>query len=255
MPKVLEKILIEEFGNQKAFTREELFEFYQHYEPELKEGTLGWRINDLKKRNIIKPIKRGLYVISNIASYHPEISPSLLRLAKLLSEKFDEVKSCVWESDWLNEFTQHQTSKSTLYIEIEKGFEESLFYALKDHSYKEVFLNPDAKTIDLYIAESAQPIIIKKLRTRAPLVKRKEKKVAFYTPTLEKILVDLLAEEQLFHYLQGGELIHIYENALEKYPINFTTLFSYAKRREREEDIKQFMTNHMYHLVKDMIDD
>lgn len=142
-----------------------------------------------------------------------------------------------------------------LIIEVEKGFEESFYYALKDNMHREVFLNPDEKDIDLYVAESNQPVIVKKLLTRTPLMKRTENKVKFYTPSLEKILVDLFAEERLFYHLQGGELIHIYENALSNYTINFTTLFSYAKRREREHDIKQFMTSHMSHLVKDIIDD
>lgn len=255
MPKILENRLIEEFKDKESFSREDLFQFYRCFEPELNEGTFGWRIYNLKNRNVIKPLKRGLYVISYKPKYKPEITPNLLKIAKQLAEKFDEVKHCVWETAWLNEFGQHLTSKSTLFIEVEKGFEESLFYALKDYSQREVFVNPDERAIDLYIAESKKPVIIKKLLTRAPLMKRTENKVKFYTPSLEKILVDLFAEERLFYYLQGGELMHIYENALSNYTINFTKLFSYAKRREREHDIKQFMTTHMFHLVKDIIDD
>ncbi len=255
MAKVLEKRLIEEFKDKEAFTRKDLLEFYHYFEPELKEGTFGWRIYDLKNRNIIKSLKRGLYVISNKPKYKPDISPDLLKIAKQLSEKFSEVKHCVWETIWLNEFVQHQTSKSTLFIEVEKGFEESLFYALKDNLYRDVFVNPDQRAIDFYIAESTQPIVIKKLLTRAPLMKRTENKVKYYTPTLEKILVDLFAEKRLFYYFQGGEMTYIYENALSNYTINFTKLFSYAKRREKEHDIKQFMINHMFHLVKDIIDD
>jgi hypothetical protein len=255
MTKVLENRLIAEFKDKESFTREELFQFYRCFEPELKEGTLGWRIYDLKNRNIIKSLKRGLYVISSKPKYKPDISPNLLKIVKQLSEKFDEVKHCVWETVWLNEFAHHQTSKSTMFIEVEKGFEESVFFALKDNLQSEVFLNPDEKAIDFYIAPSYQPVIIKKLLTRAPLMKRTEKEVKFYTPALEKILVDLIAEERLFYYLQGGELMHIYENVLSNYAINFTKLFSYAKRREREYDIKQFMINHMLHMVKDIIDD
>jgi hypothetical protein len=116
-------------------------------------------------------------------------------------------------------------------------------------------VNPDEKAIDFYIAESNQPLVIKKLLTRAPLSKRTEKRIKFYIPTLEKILVDLFVEERLFYYVQGSELIHIYENAITSYTINFTKLFSYAKRREQEQNIKQFMTNHISHLVKDIIDD
>ncbi|MGB0788700.1 MAG: DUF6577 family protein, partial [Marinirhabdus sp.] len=158
----------------------------------------------------------------------------------------------IWEIGWLNEFAQHQTGKPTLFAEIEKGFEESLFYELKDTVRNEVFLNPNEKAIHFYIAESKQPVIIKKLLTRAPLSKRTENGVKFYTPTLEKILVDLFAEDRLFHYLQGSELVHIYKNAITGHTINFTKLFSYAKRREREQDIKRFMTNHMFHLVKNL---
>lgn len=255
MAKVLENKLIEEFKAKESFTREELLRFYRDFEPELKEGTFGWRIYDLKNRNIIKPLKRGLYVISRKPEYNPDISPNLLKIARQLTNRFDEVRLCMWETAWLNEFLLHQTSKSSLFIEVEKGFEESLFYTLKDKMHKDVFLNPDIKAIDFYIAESNQPVIIRKLLTRAPLAKRTEKKISFYTPALEKILVDLFAEERLFYYLQGSELIRIYKNALSNYTVNFTRLFSYAKRREREQDIKQFMTNHMSHLIKDVIDD
>ena len=86
------------------------------------------------------------------------------------------------------------------------------------------------------------------------LSKRTEKKVKFYTPLLEKILVDLFTENKLFYFYQGAELMHVYENALKNYTLNYTKFFSYAKRREREQDIKQFMTNNVYHLIKHIIE-
>ena len=255
MPKIIEQKLIQEFKAKRFFTREELFRFYILFEPELKEGTFGWRIYDLKNRNIIKPIKKGFYEISNNAIYNPAISPRMLKIIKQLSEKYEDVKHSVWDTIWLNEFMQHQITKSTILIEVEKGFEESFFYNLRETLNRDIFLNPDEKAIDFYVAESKQPVIIKKLISRAPLTKRNERKISYLTPTLEKILVDVFAEERLFHYLQGGELIHIYENALKKYSINFTKLFNYAKRRERDKEIKQFLFNHMFHLVKNLIND
>lgn len=190
MSNILENKLIKEFQDKKYFTREELFDFYRYFEPDLKEGTFGWRIYNLKKRNIIKPLKRGLYLISNKPVYKPVISNNLIKIATQITEKFDDINHCIWETAWLNEFSQHQTSKSMLFAEIEKGFEESLYYELRDNMNSEVFLNPDEKTIDFYIAESNQPIIVKNLLTRAPLSLRTERKITFYTPSLEKILVD-----------------------------------------------------------------
>ena len=254
MPKIIENRLIEEFKDKENFTREELFDFYRHFEPDLKEGTFSWRIYDLKDKNIIRSLKRGLYVIAYKPGYKPEISPELVKLAKRITDKFEDAKHCIWETEWLNEFSQHQASRKIILIEIEKDFTESLYYELKDSSRGEIYLNPDDKAIDFYIAESNYPVIIKKLITRSPIAGRTEKKVKFFTPLLEKILVDLFAEEKLFYYLQGSELMHIYEYAISNYAINFTKLFSYAKRREREQDIRQFMTNHMSHLVKDIIE-
>jgi len=254
MPKIIENRLIEEFKDRDAFSREELFDFFRYFEPDLKEGTFGWRIHDLKNKNIIKSIQRGYYTISYKSKYKPEISGEVLKLAKVISERFENVKYCIWDTDWINEFTQHQSGKKLIIIEIEKDFVESLYYELKDSFRFDFYLNPDEKAIDFYISESQKPVIIKKLITRSPISKRTEKRVKFYTPLLEKILVDLFTENKLFYFYQGAELMHVYENALKNYTLNYTKLFSYAKRRDREQDIKQFMTNNMNHLVKDIIE-
>lgn len=255
MPKIIERKLIEEFKDRKAFSRGELFDFYRYYEPDLKLGTFGWRIYDLKGKNIIRTVKRGLYKISYRQRYKPMLSPELFRLSKKIGAKFDDVKFCIWDTSWLNEFLVHQSGKSMIIVEIEKGFEQSLYYELKDNFKNEVFLHPREREINLYITESRDPIVIEKLITRSPIQKRIEKKIKLGTPQLEKILVDVFAEKKLFFYLQGSEMKHLFENALNNYSINFTRLFSYAKRRERDREIKQFISTHLLHLVKDYIDD
>ena len=40
MPKIIENRLIEEFKDRDAFSREELFDFFRHFEPDLKEEPL-----------------------------------------------------------------------------------------------------------------------------------------------------------------------------------------------------------------------
>jgi len=255
MPKIIENKLIEEFKGRASFSREELFDFFRYFEPDLKEGTFGWRIYDLKNKDIIKPLKRGLYVISFKPKYKPEISQQIIKLAKRITERFDEVKFCIWETDWLNEFSQHQASKRIVLIEIEKEFVESLYYELKDSFTNDLYVNPDAKVIEFYISESNYPVIIKNLITRSPISRRTEGRIKFYTPLLEKILVDIFVEDKIFYVYQGSELMHIYENAISNYTINFTSLFGYAKRRGREHEIKFFLTQNMGHLIEDIIND
>ena len=255
MPVFIENRLIEEFKDRESFSREELFDFFRYFEPNLKEGTFGWRIHDLKNKNIIKPLKRGLYVISVKPEYKPEVSQEIIKLAKKSHERFNEIQQCIWETEWLNEFSQHQASRRIIIIEIEKEFVESLYYELKDSFRYDIYLNPDEKAMDFYISESNSPVIIKKFITRSPINRRTEKKIKFHTPCLEKILVDLFAEEKLFYFYQGSEMIHIYESVINSYTINFTRLLSYARRRGKEQSIKSFITSHMYHLVNEIFDD
>ena len=253
MPKIIENRLIEEFKDRESFSRNELFEFYKYFEPDLKEGTFGWRIYDLKNKNIIKPLMRGVYTISFKPNYKPGVSQDLLKLAKKINDRFEDIKYCIWETSWLNEFSQHQSGKKIIIIEVEKDFLDSFFYELKKNYKGDVYLTPDEKAINFYVAESIQPIVIKKLVTRSPITKRTEKKIKFHIPFLEKILVDIFSEDKLFYYSQGAELVHIFENALKSYSVNYTKLFSYAKRRERDNDIKMFLSNNMHYLVKDII--
>ncbi len=253
---ILEKKLIAAFKGKGPFTSEELFQFYRDFEPELKKATFRSRVHYLKKKNIIHVIKRGVYVIVDKPEYAPSISSGLRKVGRSLASGFDQVRYCIWETAWLNEFTRHQLTQSTIFIEVEKDFEEEVFYFIKDKfPKKEVFLKPNGQVIDFYISESIQPLIVKRLISRAPLTKRTIDKTTFAVPTLEKILVDLFVEKRFFYYLQGSELIEIYENAIGKYRINFTRLFGYARRRVRAQEIKDFMRQHVYHLVKDIIDD
>lgn len=255
MPRIIENKLIEHFRSKKYFTRNELFDFYRHYESDLSEGTLAWRIYDLKKRNIIKSPKRGIYSIFHKPDYDANISADLLEIAKQLNVIFSDVQHCIWETRWLNEFTQHQVSRSIKIIEIEKGLEESLFYFLKDNTKNHVFLSPDEKTINLYTAESISPIVVKGLLSRSPFTTITMNNLEFQVPSLEKILVDIYADSKLFYHFQGGELVYIYRNAVTNYNINFTKMLSYAKRRGRFDEIKNLLKNHLHDNVKDIIDD
>jgi hypothetical protein len=254
MPKVLEKKLIEEFKDTEAFSRDDLYDFYKHFESDLKEGTFTWRIHDLKNKDIIRTVKRGWYTLSFKPRYEPVISSEILKLSKRIGEHFEEVEYCLWETSWLNEFLHHQSSKRMIVVEVEKGFEENLYFLLKDNFNYEVYLNPHEKEIDLYITESHKPVIINKLITKSPLSKRTEKRSNVPVPQLEKILVDLFADEKLFYFYHGSEMNILFENALRKYSVNYTRLFSYAKRRAREEQLKSYLNNNLKHVIMDIFE-
>lgn len=226
------------FANQPYITREELFDFYKSFEPDLKESTFAWRIYSLKEKSLLKAVKQGVYTLLVKQQFHPRLDPKLKEIATKLNKQFPKIRYCVWSTRWLNEWMIHQPGRFLLLVEVEAAATESVFYFLKDESYKNVFLNPDENLLEYYVYEQQESIIVKQLVTKAPL--SKEKTVSI--PTLEKILVDLFVEHKLFSPFQGEELAHIYNNLYKQNALNITKLLAYAKRRTKEVELLDFIT-------------
>jgi hypothetical protein len=230
--------LKQRFTEQSYITREQLFDFYRSFEPDLKEATFGWRIYALKEKNLLKPVRQGVYTLLVKPQFHPSLEPRLKELANKINKQFPAARYCVWNTRWLNEWMIHQPGRFLLLLEIETTATESAFYFLKDESFKNVFLNPGDNLLERYIYEETETIIVKTLVTKAPI--KKEKKISI--PILEKILVDLFVDKKLFAPFQGNELVHIYNNAYKLYALNITKLLAYAKRRTREQELLDFIT-------------
>ena len=251
-PKSLHVQLTELFQHKPFFSRDELFIFYKQYDAELNEGTFGWRIHDLKKKHIIKDVRKGIYTLEHKQFFSPHLDNTIKKIAFFLSSIDPPTNYNIWSTAWLNEFIELQATSFIYVLEVEKDSMSSVFHKLKDaKKHINVFLKPDEKVIENYISETSQSIVIEPKLTRAPV----SKKDHLVIPTLEKILVDLFCDEKLFFAYQGKQLVKIYESCLEKYFINFSRLFNYAKRRNREEAIKGFLTAHdrLYDKVKQLI--
>jgi len=253
MSKIIEKNVINKFKGRNSFTRGELFDFFLYSEPDLKKGTFGWRIYALKNKDIIKEVQRGVYTINHKAEFKPLISSKTAKIVREINKKYEGIEYCIWSTACLNEFSQHQSSKQIQIIEIEKEYVESLYFCLKDKFEFNIYLNPDDTIINYYLSEDDAPVIIKKFISRSPIIEKKENKLKIIRPSLEKILVDLYADEKLFYFYRGSELKKIYENALSNYTINFTKLFSYAARRGKKNDIKLYLIKNMGKILKGII--
>jgi hypothetical protein len=246
-----EKRLIEHFKDKEVFSRDELLAFYRSYEPDLNEGTFGWRIYELKRKHIIKGIKKGVYTLEQKHSFNPEIDKTIQKIGKILESSFDYHFYNIWNTTWLNEWSELQATFSMIILEVDRDSTERVFYNLKDrHSIQQIFLKPDEGVMNTYVSELSQSLIIKPMISRAPTFKIKN----VILPTLEKILVDLYCDEKLFFAFQGNQLVKIYQSCFEKYIINLSRMFNYARRRKREEGIKVFLLENLEDKIKEVIE-
>ncbi|MDO9576831.1 MAG: hypothetical protein Q7J16_03020 [Candidatus Cloacimonadales bacterium] len=227
------------FATVEVIRRQELYDLLQQeFFPDLKETTFRWRIYELKQSNIIVPIKRGIYKLSQAKkSYVPALSVSQRKINRLISKTFNDIQYCSWNSNWLNDFSRHQAFSNTLFLDVEKELIQSVYHLLIDNSFKNIYLAPDQNIIDTYISENKESIVIKPLISKSPIIKITRVPI----PTLEKILVDLFFDDKLLNAYKGHEQITIFESAFDEYQIDISRLINYSRRRKRENQLKDFL--------------
>lgn len=228
-----------EFKRRESFSRDELFNFYTQFEPELKETTFRWRIYQLKAKRIIAVISKGAFTLLYKPTFKPGIAENERKIFLKLEKQFPTLKFCVWSTKMIHEFMLHFPGKFITILEVEKAALEPVYDFLRDQGLRNVFIQPEEKEIERYIYESDSSIILKALISKSPL----QRVTKIVTITLEKLLVDLYADKKLLAAFQGNELTHIVNNAYNRYSIDFTKLFNYAKRRAKEIELMDFFTD------------
>lgn len=199
--------------------------------PNWSASTINVYLSRLKKAGKISNPARGTYTLASAKEFHPVIKPALKRLYNKVHRDFPYINCCVWDSAWLNSLMRHQPFRHYTVIEVEKDAISQVFASISESS-KNVFLNPDAAIFDNYISNIGEAIIIKPLVSEAPV--EVEKQITI--PALEKLLVDMLIDKDLFA-AQQGELRDIYKSAFDKYSVNTARMKRYALRRNREQEV------------------
>ena len=199
--------------------------------PDIKKSSINVYLSSLKKDGILKNPSRGIYTLIEKKTYYPDIDAKLKRLFKKIKKKYPYAEFCIWNTKCLNEFMRHQPFKFYTVIELDKDVADSIFNWLKELG-KQVFIEPDADTFDLYISNTKDVIILKRLISESPLQKIEKITV----PTLEKLLVDMTIDTKLYA-TQQNEIELIYANTFEKYEVNKSRMRRYANRRNRENEI------------------
>jgi len=231
------------FPNRETVRKAELWEFYCLQDPDLTERAFRRILYVLEKEKLIMPLGVGVYalinpsLLSNRKKFVPTLSSAAQELSLILRENFPYTEYMIWETNILHEFMTHQPGQSQIILEIEKDACESVFNLLKKQPSRSVFLEPDRMTIERYIINSPESILLFRLITQAPKIKTN----GIATARLEKILVDIFTDEDRFYYFHGQEMINIFENAFSLYWINTKTLFRYAGRRKVTTRLKNFI--------------
>lgn len=227
---------IKTFFGDKPFNSDDLYNFYAKEEPDLKKTTFRWRVYALKNDGVIIPLKKGVYTTRGKKDFEPAIDEKLIDLFMKVKNQFPYTDLVIWETSWLNKYMLHQAFSSNIILEVEKDAAPVVFAFLQE-IYRELYLNPSKFEMENYIHSGQNSIIIKNLTKTSPLTEIN----GLMVPRIEKIMVDIFTDDEVFAKYQGGELQNIFQELFETFNINQSTLRQYANKRHVRDRLISFL--------------
>jgi hypothetical protein len=140
----------------------------------------------------------------------------------------------VWESSWLNEFVNHQLGRNYIFLEAEKEACESIFERIMAEYEGKVLFHPDRTLLLRYGTNDS--IIIDRLISESPKGKKEP-----YHLALEKLVVDMFANKRLRGMLPMSDYPEALEKIFAGYEVDQVKMFRYARRRNKEEELREFL--------------
>ncbi|MBN2683110.1 MAG: hypothetical protein JXR58_11420 [Bacteroidales bacterium] len=241
--------LLTHLSEKVVFTKDDILKYYIDNGIDISDEAIRIRIHRLKKKGIVCDVAKSKYIINNKSLYIPGPDKLIRKINKLFVSKYENVDYCIWSTAWLANFMHHIPFSYFHLIETDKDVCESAFYHLKDNGIN-IYLEPDAKQIEKYVLPEDDSVMIRPIITRAPI--KKEQNIRF--ASIEKILVDIFCDQDKFYLYSGREQDWIFENILDSYNINFSTLFAYAERRKRDKELREYLLKNFGNQVKDIIE-
>ncbi|MBX2949281.1 MAG: hypothetical protein KF704_08375 [Crocinitomicaceae bacterium] len=229
----LKNTILNYFESQKQLSREDLLLRLTNDFPQLSKGSISVYLSRLKKNGFIKNPYRGIYALSDTKEFNPQIELQLKKIYNKIYNRFPFITFCIWNTRWLNDLMKCEPFKYLIIIEVEKESSEQVFQLLNEE-LKNVYLNPNEETLDRYIySNNNESVIVKNLITEAPILEKDK----IIIPTLEKILIDLIADKDIF-LAQQSELNTIYQIARSEYTLSISKVNRYAMRRNKEAELR-----------------
>lgn len=230
------------FDEDHQKNTDELAAYIKRLSPKISREAIYRRIAYLKERGVLISKGRGLYALKRDEkrTFAPKLERKHVTLFERIKKEFPDAEVSLWPVRWLHAYMVHLPAINWTIVEVEKDVASPVLAFLR-HKDSHIYLNPTKKEITEYIIHNHESIIIKNLVTQSPLMKIKN----VVTPTIEKILIDLLIDKTVFFPYQGQELVNIYENVFNTYEINVTALIRYATRRNQQQKLLDFIKENL----------
>lgn len=229
---------IDRLSNRSYFSRDDVKKAMQSCQGDSIVGDAAFkaRFQRLLHDGLIVRVGRNAYVVpaQHVRQYYYAYSDQSNEVAALIARKHPYLTFSIFELVQLNEFLNHQLAHNVVFVSVESKLGDFVFETLKEVYPGRVLINPTPDIFHQYWTDDM--IVIGRLASEAP-----KGNIQSWHTKLEKLLVDLMSDPLLMASISRDELPGIYEEAFQRYVIDESHLFRYAKRRTADKRIKQFI--------------
>lgn len=231
-------IVLQQITTDKPFRKQDFRKYILASAPETTETNITWILHELIMKGDVVSLGYGSYLIPSKKhetkeEYQYPHNEEFLKIEQLLSDEFSFADFQMWELVQLNDFVNHQIAKNIIFIETEKMLTDSIYEVIHER-YPYAMYAPDKGTFYRQRAPETD-IIIQKLVTESPVPQTDR------NCRIEKILVDLFAKKLPGGLVERSEYKAIFEGVFNKYHVDEISLFRYARRRNLEQKIRDFI--------------
>lgn len=232
-------IAVKNMDYNKVYSSQALVCMFRSIKGSLSDSAYRWALSSLIRSGSIIKLGYDSYTVStNVNAPKEKYVSAYTDVAKCLTttlaDKYPYVQFTVFETTLLNEFLNHLVSQNTIFLQVEKTSSIYVFRYLQECGYANVIYKPSRSDFDLYWAKDC--IVINDLISESPL--RKDLPHAIM---LEKMLVDMLADQLIASTFSKSELPYVIEQMQRKYAIDTIKMLRYANRRNRKTEVLQYL--------------
>lgn len=227
------------FINRRVLPMHELMGFLATSFPELSTSTLKQYLFRLVQSGKITYAGRGVHSLETKVRFVPVLAKEVVRLHKRIKVAFPYASSCIWHTQIVNNFSLHQAGKFYTIVEVDPDTTEAVFHLLREH-YPNVLVEPDSTQLSRYAFDRPECIIVSRLVSEAPV----QMVDTVTTTTLEKLVVDLFSDRELYCAYDDSELAWIVTEISEKCSVNINRMLRYARRRTKETELLAWFATH-----------
>ena len=221
----------------RIYSHKELLNLFEKTKPDLADNSYHWIVSCLIRDGRLFRHGYDAYSLPNggeVEEYRPLYSDEAQGLINAIVDRFPNVAFTVFETVLLNDFLNHLISRNTIFLQVGKESSLYVFRYLQDEGYDNVLYKPTGEEMALYWSSGS--IIVMNLISEAPIRKAEPHEI-----TLEKMLVDMLADKLIAASYSKAEYPDVIEQAEVRFLLDKKRMLRYARRRNRYEEVSHYL--------------